>query len=68
MTTLADAITFLHQAAANYDLRREVHARNDATIAAAVAAVQARTASDLAAELERLAATGGKDGECPSKT
>lgn len=61
--TTDDCIRFLHAEAARFDIRREVHTRNNATMAAAIASVQARTAADLATELERLAAAANKPKE-----
>ena len=56
MKTPQDVIAWLDRQTVMYDLRREVHTRNSATIAAAVAAVQSQTVSHLADELRRMVA------------
>ena len=53
MTTHA-LIAWIDSRAAAYDLRREIHVRNDATILAAIAQVQAKTLADLAKELREM--------------
>ena len=53
--TTPDFIRWLRQRAAAFDLRREVHARNGASLAAGIAAVQPQTLDDAADDLERAA-------------
>lgn len=61
--TPTELIAWLDRRAVAYDLLREVHVRNDATIAAAIAQVQAKTIADAADELRRIVAS---DIPCPS--
>ena len=54
--TDTEIIRWLRHRADEYDLRREMHARSGASLAAGVAAVQAATMDKAAADLEKAVA------------
>ena len=56
MTTASEVLAWLDSQTVLYDLRKEVHARNGATVPSTIAHVQAQTTAHLADELRRMIA------------